>query len=87
MRVRNRKTLVGTVKSDKMDKSITVTVERRYKHPKYGKFVKYFTKYRVHDPNNDGKLGDVVEIMESRPISKTKHWRLLRVVRKAPGNE
>lgn len=77
------RTLVGKVVSDKMDKSITVMVERRVKHPVYGKFVRKSTKLHAHDENNECKEGDVVTIAECRPISKTKTWRLVEVIEKA----
>lgn len=77
------RTLMGKVVSDKMDKSITVMVERRVKHPVYGKFVRKSTKLHAHDENNECKEGDVVTIAECRPISKTKTWRLVEVVEKA----
>ncbi len=73
------RTLVGTVVSDKMQKSATVLVERRVKHPKYGKFVKRSTKFHIHDENNVCRTGDVVLIKESKPISKTKSWVLVEV--------
>src|SRR3990167_7288931 len=73
------RTLVGTVVSDKMQKSATVLVERRVKHPKYGKFVKRSTKFHVHDENNTCRVGDVVLIRESKPISKTKSWVFVEV--------
>ena len=78
-----RKTRIGVVKSNKADKSITVTVERRVKHPIYGKFVKKTTSFHAHDEKNECTVGDVVRIMESRPLSKTKRWRLVEVVEKA----
>ena len=78
-----RKTRIGVVKSNKMDKSITVTVERRVKHPIYGKFVKKTTSFHAHDEKNECTVGDVVKIMESRPLSRTKRWRLVEVVEKA----
>jgi small subunit ribosomal protein S17 len=82
--VRNlRKTRIGTVTSSKMDKTITVAVERKVKHPMYGKFVKKTTKFHAHDEKNECGVGDVVKIMESRPLSKTKRWRLVEVVEKA----
>ena len=80
MRIGNRKTLTGTVTSDKMEKTITVVVERRYKHPKYGKYVLQTKKYAVHDETNEAHTGDRVEIAETRPLSKRKCWRLLRIV-------
>jgi small subunit ribosomal protein S17 len=78
-----RKTKTGVVSSDKMDKTITVAVERKVKHPIYGKFVKKTTKFHAHDDNNETKPGDVVKIMETRPLSKTKRWRLVEVIEKA----
>ena len=78
-----RKTKTGVVSSDKMDKTITVAVERKVKHPIYGKFVKKTTKFHAHDDNNEAKPGDVVKIMETRPLSKTKRWRLVEVIEKA----
>lgn len=77
------RTITGTVVSDKMDKSAVVAVERKVKHPIYGKFVKRTTKFHIHDENNECAAGDVVEIQECRPISKTKSWKLVRVVEKA----
>ena len=73
----------GKVVSDKMDKTVTVLVERKVKHPLYGKIIRLTTKLHVHDENNEAKLGDVVEIRECRPLSKTKSWTLVRVVEKA----
>ena len=78
-----RKTRIGVVKSNKMDKTVTVTVERRVKHPIYGKFVKKTTSFHAHDEKNECTIGDVVRIMESRPLSKTKRWRLVEVIEKA----
>ena len=75
--------VTGRVLSDKMNKGITVLVERRVKHPIYGKFVRKSTKLHAHDENNECKIGDVVTIQECRPISKTKTWRLVEVVEKA----
>jgi small subunit ribosomal protein S17 len=77
-----RKTKLGVVTSNKMDKTITVIVERKVKHPLYGKFVKKSTKFHAHDDNNECSIGDTVKIMESRPMSKTKRWRLVEVVEK-----
>ena len=79
--VRGR-TVTGKVVSDKMDKTITVAIERRVKHPIYGKFVKKTTKFHAHDEKNECSIGDTVKIMESRPLSKTKRWRLVEVVEK-----
>jgi small subunit ribosomal protein S17 len=78
-----RKERVGIVTSNKMDKSIVVAVERKVKHPKYGKFVKKTTKFVAHDEKNDCQAGDVVKIMETRPLSKTKNWRLVEIVERA----
>ena len=78
-----RKTTTGVVTSSKMDKTITVAVERKVKHPIYGKFVKKTTKFHAHDEKNECGIGDTVKIMESRPLSKTKRWRLVEVVEKA----
>lgn len=79
----NRKVLRGTVVSDKMDKTITVLVETNKNHPLYGKRVKYSKKYKAHDELNEAKQGDVVEIMETRPLSATKRFRLVKVLQKA----
>lgn len=82
--VRNlRKTRTGLVTSDKMDKTITVAVERKVKHPIYGKFVKKTTKFHAHDEKGECGIGDVVKIMETRPLSKTKRWRLVEIIQKA----
>ncbi len=78
-----RKTKTGVVSSNKMTKTITVAVERKVKHPIYGKFVKKTTKFHAHDEKNECTIGDVVKIMESRPLSKTKRWRLVEVIDKA----
>lgn len=78
-----RKERVGIVSSDKMDKSITVTVERKVKHAKYGKFIKRTSKFMAHDENGDAHVGDTVRIAETRPMSKTKRWRLVEVVERA----
>ena len=74
------KTLTGTVISDKMDKTAVVLFERKVKHPKYGKYVKKSTKYKIHDEKNECKTGDVVTIAEVRPISKDKSWKLVEVL-------
>lgn len=78
-----QRTLTGTVTSDKMDKSITVMIERRVKHPIYGKFIKRSTKLHVHDEANVCGVGDTVVIEQCRPMSKTKSWRLVEVMEKA----
>nr|NQU89595.1 30S ribosomal protein S17 [Bacteroidota bacterium] len=78
-----RKERTGLVVSNKMEKSIVVQVERRVKHPKYGKFVKKTTKFSAHDENNDCNIGDTVRIMETRPLSKNKCWRLVEIIERA----
>lgn len=80
---KQRKTRTGVVSSNKMEKTITVTVVRKLKHPKYGKFVKKSKKFHAHDENNDANIGDVVKIMETRPLSKSKRWRLVEIIEKA----
>jgi small subunit ribosomal protein S17 len=80
----NRRTLAGRVVSDKMQKTVTVLVERRVKHPLYGKFVTRTKKYHAHDENGDCHEGDLVEIEECRPLSRTKAWRVTRLIEKAP---
>ncbi len=75
----------GSVVSDKMDKSAIVMIERKVKHPIYGKFVKKSTKIHIHDENNECVIGDTVQISECRPISRTKSWTLVKVVSKATG--
>jgi len=77
------RTQIGSVVSDKMDKTITVLIERKVKHPVYGKFVKKSTKLHVHDENNECAMGDTVQITECRPLSKSKSWTLVKVVEKA----
>jgi small subunit ribosomal protein S17 len=77
-----RKTRIGVVTSNKMTKTITVAVERKVKHPIYGKFVKKTTRFHAHDEKNEASIGDVVRIMETRPLSKTKRWRLIEVLEK-----
>ncbi len=77
------RTLAGRVISDKMDRTITVMVERRVKHPLYGKYIRRSTKLHVHDENNDCNIGDEVTISECRPMSKTKSWRLAEIVKRA----
>ena len=78
-----QRTLTGRVVSDKMDKSITVVVERKVKHPLYKKYVRRSTKFHAHDENNECNMGDVVTIEQCRPLSKTKCWRLVKVVEQA----
>jgi small subunit ribosomal protein S17 len=77
-----RKTRIGVVTSNKMTKTITVVVERKVKHPIYGKFVKKSSKFHAHDDKNEASIGDVVRIMETRPLSKTKRWRLVEIIEK-----
>ena len=77
-----RKHTVGVVTSDKMQKTIVVQVERLVKHPQYGKYLRRHTVYKAHDEKNEAKVGDRVEITETRPLSKTKRWRLIRVIGK-----
>jgi small subunit ribosomal protein S17 len=78
-----RKEITGVVVSSSMDKTITVSVERKVKHPKYGKFVKATSKFAAHDEKNECGVNDIVKIMETRPLSKNKRWRLVEVVEKA----
>lgn len=78
-----RKERTGIVTSNKMDKSIVVTVERKVKHPKYGKFIKKTTKFVAHDEKNECLIGDTVRIMETRPMSKSKNWRLVEILERA----
>ena len=79
----NRKTRVGTVTSDKMDKTIVVTIRNRYKHPLYGKIVSHTKKFKAHDEENACGIGDIVRIMETRPLSRDKRWRLVEIIQKA----
>ena len=78
-----RKERIGVVASNKMDKSIVVAVERKVKHAKYGKFVKNTTRFVAHDETNDCNVGDTVRIMETRPLSKHKRWRLVEIIERA----
>jgi len=80
---KSRKTRIGVVSSNKMTKTITVTVERKVKHPIYGKFLKKSSSFHAHDDQNNAGIGDVVRIMETRPLSKTKRWRLVEIIEKA----
>lgn len=80
---KSRKTRIGLVSSDKMDKTITVSVERKVKHPIYGKFLKKTKKFHAHDEQGTAGIGDTVRIMETRPLSKTKRWRLVEIIEKA----
>ena len=78
-----RKTRVGYVVSDKMDKTVVVAIEDNVKHPKYGKIVKHTLKVHAHDENNECGVGDKVSVMETRPLSKTKRWRVVTIIEKA----
>jgi len=78
-----RRTRTGTVVSDRMNKSITVAVNRQIKHPIYGKFITKTTKYMAHDENNDANIGDTVLITSTRPLSKRKSWRLVEIIERA----
>ena len=78
-----RKTKIGVVNSNRMEKTVTVAIETKVKHPIYGKFVKKTTKFHAHDDKNECGIGDTVRIMESRPLSKTKRWRMVEIVEKA----
>ncbi len=78
-----RKTRVGTVVSDKMDKTVVVAIKTKKKHPLYGKTVNYTNKLKAHDENNECGVGDTVRIMETRPLSKQKRWRLVEIIEKA----
>ena len=79
----SRKTRIGTVVSDKMDKTVVVSIERRVQHPVYGKMVRRTKRLKAHDEKNDAKTGDTVRIMETRPMSKDKRWRLVEIVERA----
>ena len=79
----HRKVRVGKVVSDKMDKTIVVAIEDNVRHPKYGKIIKRMVKIHAHDANNECGIGDKVAVMETRPLSKTKRWRLVQIVEKA----
>ena len=77
-----RKTMVGLVSSDKMDKTVVISVQNNVKHPEYGKIIKRTYKLKAHDENNECGIGDTVEVMETRPLSKDKRWRLVNIVEK-----
>ncbi|MCK6619269.1 MAG: 30S ribosomal protein S17 [Calditrichaceae bacterium] len=77
-----RKTRIGVVVSDKMDKTVVVAVERRVKHPFYKKYIKLTSKFKAHDGENACQIGDKVKIMETRPLSKTKRWRIVEIIEK-----
>jgi len=78
-----RKVRTGVVVSDKMDKTIVVAVERLMRHPLYGKTIKQTKKFKAHDENNECKVGDIVTIMETRPLSREKRWRLVKIIKRA----
>lgn len=78
-----RKERIGQVVSNKMQKTITIAVNRKEKHPIYGKFIRKTTKFTAHDENNDCNIGDTVRIMETRPLSKNKRWRLVEIIERA----
>lgn len=78
-----KKILTGTVVSDKMDKTVVVSVERNYRHPVYKKYIRKRVKFVAHDERNEGRIGDVVMITESRPLSRSKRWRMSRILEKA----
>jgi len=79
----NRKTMVGTVVSDKMEKTIVVAIKRKTKHPLYGKILNKTSKVKAHDEENKCHIGDIVKIMETRPLSKQKRWRLMKIIEAA----
>jgi len=83
MERQNRKEIIGKVTSNKMDKSVVVAIERKVKHPLYGKFLKKTKKFVAHDENNECNEGDIVQLMETRPLSKNKRWRLVKIVERA----
>jgi small subunit ribosomal protein S17 len=82
-RTTNRKSRIGVVVSNKMEKSVVVAIEKRVQHPLYKKFFKKTTKFMAHDEKNESGIGDIVKIMETRPLSKNKRWRLVEVIEKA----
>ena len=82
--IRNsRKVIIGKVVSNKMQKTIVVAVERKVMHPKYGKFIKMTSKFKAHDEKNECGINDIVKVMETRPLSKDKRWRLVEIIEKA----
>ena len=82
-KIASKKTFIGVVASDKMDKTVVVLITSKKKHPIYGKYITFTKKYKAHDEKNDAKVGDTVEIIETRPLSKDKHFRVLRIVERA----
>ncbi|MDP8242401.1 MAG: 30S ribosomal protein S17 [Candidatus Celaenobacter antarcticus] len=81
--VRHKPTRFGIVVSDKMDKTVVVRVERKYKHPLYGKYIRKHKKFHVHDENNEAHIGDKVKIEEFQPVSKTKSWKLVEIIERS----
>jgi small subunit ribosomal protein S17 len=79
----SRKVIIGKVLSNKMEKTIVVSVERKVMHPKYGKFIKMTSKFKAHDEKNECSINDIVKVMETRPLSKDKRWRLVEIIEKA----
>ena len=79
-----KKRLQGVVSSDRMDKTVVVRVERTLRHPRYGKYIRLRSKFMAHDAHNEAHIGDTVEIEETRPLSRHKHWRLVRILRRVP---
>ena len=79
----SRKVIIGKVVSNKMQKTIVVSVERKVMHPKYGKFIKMTSKFKAHDEKNESNMNDIVRVMETRPLSKDKRWRLVEIIEKA----
>lgn len=79
----SRKVIIGKVLSNKMEKTIVVSVERKVMHPKYGKFIKMTSKFKAHDEKNECAINDIVKVMETRPLSKDKRWRLVEIIEKA----
>lgn len=81
--IRQKPTRFGIVVSDKMDKTVVVRVERKYKHPLYGKYIRKHKKFHVHDENNEAHIGDKVKIEEFQPVSKTKRWKLIEIIERS----
>ena len=83
MSIRQKPTRIGIVVSDKMDKTVVVRVERKYKHPLYGKYIRKHKKIHIHDENNEAHIGDKVKIEEFQPVSKTKRWKLIEIIERS----
>lgn len=83
MSIRQKPTRIGIVVSDKMDKTVVVRVERKYKHPLYGKYIRKHKKFHVHDEKNEANIGDKVKIEEFQPVSKTKRWKLIEIIERS----